>query len=99
MKQYITVEQAISILPKGEYIHTFYNSFALLGADWNKKELIDKLQKSDVLELTGETAKGMNHGLCAYNKDTKWQSEILFIETDSARLEKLENKIKKVGAE
>lgn len=94
MKAYITIEQAISILPDGEDIHTFRNhAFGLMGADWDRESLIDKLRKSDCLEITGEQAKSMNHGLCAYDKTTKYQSEILFIETDPNRLEKLEAEI------
>lgn len=91
MKASVTVEQAISILPDGKDIHTFYNpGFGLIGADFSREKLIDRLRKSDFLELTGERAKGMNHGLCAYDKTAKYQSDIVFIETDPKRLEKLE---------
>lgn len=94
MKAYLTVEQAISILPEGEYVHTFYNpDFGLVGADIKRDELIDKLRKSDYIELTGEQAKSMKHGLCAYNKTMQNHSDILFIETDSECLEKLEKDI------
>lgn len=46
MKKYITAEQAIGILPDGDKIHTFYNpDFGLIGADWDRAAIIDKLQK------------------------------------------------------
>lgn len=91
MKKYITAEQAIGILPDGDNIHTFYNpGFGLMGADWGRTKIIDKLQKSDHLELTGPSAKGMGHGLCAYDDSAKYQSDILFIETDTERLKLLE---------
>lgn len=36
-KIYITAEQAISVLPDGDSVHTFYNpGFGLVGADWSK---------------------------------------------------------------
>ena len=35
----------------------------------------------------------MGHGICAYNKDTKCQSDILFVETDEERLAVLEQKM------
>lgn len=90
-KRYITYEEAVSLLPDGEYVHTFYNaSFGLMGADWSKDEILDKLRKSDVIELTGSQARSMGHGMCAYNNDTKWHSEILFIETDAEKLEKMD---------
>jgi hypothetical protein len=90
-KQYITYEEAVSLLPDGEYVHTFYNcSFGLLGADWSKEEILNKLRNSEVIQLTGNHARAMNHGMCAYNKDTKWHSEILFIETDAERLNRFD---------
>ena len=83
----LTLEQAISLLPAGEYVHTFINNaIGLMGADWSREEILDKLRKSDIIQLTGRMARGMNHGMCAYNKDAKLQSEILFIETDAAKL-------------
>lgn len=94
MKTYITIEQAISVLPDGDTVHTFRNpGFGLIGADWSKEGITDKLRKSDIIELTGPAARGMNHGMCAYSKDAKYQSDILFIETDEARVSALEKEL------
>lgn len=94
MKIYLTKEQAISVLPDGETIHTFYNpGFGLVGADWERDDILDKIEKSDIVELTGPSARGMGHGMCAYNKDTKWQSGILFIETDEEKISALEREL------
>ena len=94
-KKFITVDQAKYILPDSEYVHTFYNTgFGLVGADWEKEEIIQKIENSNFLELTGEVAKRMGHGLCAYDKNTKDHSSILFIETENKRLEEIENKEK-----
>ena len=94
MKAYITTEQALSVLPDGDTVHTFYNpGFGLVGADWSKEDITDKLRRSDIIELTGPAARGMGHGICAYNKDTKCQSDILFAETDEERLAVLEQKM------
>ena len=92
MKYYLNYEEAVSLLPSGEDIHTFYNaSFGLMGADWSREEILKKLKEADiVIELTGEQAKSMKHGMCAYNKNAKWQSEILFIETDEEKLNAFE---------
>lgn len=90
-KRYITYEEAVNLLPDGEYVHTFYNNaLGLVGADWSKDEILDKLRNSEIIELTGSQARAMKHGMCAYNKDTKWHSDILFIETDVERLEKFD---------
>jgi hypothetical protein len=94
LKVYLTKEQAVSVLPDGETIHTFLNpGFGLVGADWERDDILDKIEKSDIVELTGPGARGMGHGICAYNKGTKWQSEILFIETDEKKLSALEKEL------
>ena len=94
MRTYITAEQAISVLPDGDSVHTFYNpGFGLVGADWSKEDITDKLRSSDIIELTGPAARGMGHGICVYNKDAKFQSDILFIETDEARVSALEKEL------
>lgn len=87
-RRYITPDEAISLLPDGDEIHTFVdNGFSLIGADWSREEIIDKISSSDVRELTGPAARGMGHGLVVYNKSAKYQSDLLFIETDKARLD------------
>lgn len=94
MKIYLTKEQAISVLPDGGTIHTFYNpGFGLIGADWERDDILDKIEKSDIVELTGPGARSMGHGICAYNKDTKWQSQILFIQTDEEKISALEKEL------
>ena len=92
MKTYITKDQAISVLPDGDSVHTFYNpGFGLVGADWSRKDIINKIQGSEIVELTGEIARGMGHGICVYNEDTKLHSDILFIETDESKLSAIGN--------
>lgn len=94
MKTYITIEQAISVLPDGDFVHTFYNTgFGLVGADWSRNDILDKLRRCDIIELTGPAARGMGHGICAYNKNAKYQSDILFIETDESRVSALEKEL------
>ena len=94
MRVYITTEQAISVLPDGDTVHAFYNpGFGIVGADWSKEDITDKLRRSDIIELTGSAARGMNHGMCAYSKDAKYQSDILFIETDEVRVSAFEHEL------
>lgn len=93
LKKIISYEDAVSILPDEEYIHTFRSGgFGLCGADWSRAEILDKLKNSEVIELTGETARGMGHGMCAYNKDAQHMQDVLFIETDEAKLSELERR-------
>lgn len=89
-RTFITKEQAISILPESDNIHSFYNAaFGLCGADWSRENIIDKINSSDNLELTGPAARGMGHGLCAYNDGAK-QGDVLFIETNEEKTAALE---------
>ena len=89
VRRYITADEAINLLPDKDEIHTFYQvSFGLLGADWSRSEVIDHLKTSGmVIEITGSQARNMGHGIAAYPKDAKKQSQILFIETDKNKLD------------
>lgn len=90
---FLTVEQAESVLPDGDSIHTFFNpGFGLLGADWSRKDIRDRLRSVNRIEICGDNAKRMGHGICAYN-DGCAHNSVLFIETDMDRLEKLENQL------
>lgn len=86
-KKYLTVTQAVNLLPEGNEIHTFYGGVALIGADWERKEVIDKLFSSDKIEIAGEMARNMGHGLAVYNDDAEYMSDVLFIETDKKKLD------------
>lgn len=92
-KHYLTAEEAISILPDGDYVHTTYQTgFVFVGADWSRKEIIEKIKKSEKREITGPHARAMRRGLALYPQGAKFQSDILFVETDMKRLEELEGK-------
>lgn len=46
MRKFITVDEAINLLPEGDYIHTFFNMpFGLLGADWSREDVIERLKR------------------------------------------------------
>lgn len=87
-RRFITAEEAISLLPDKEQIHTFYDMpFGLLGADWSRDEVVAKFKKSTKIELTGQGARELGHGVAAYDVFTKLQSEVLFVETDQTKLD------------
>ena len=90
-KRYLSAEEAESILPEGEDIHTFIQQgMMFFGADWSREDIIDKIQKSEIRELTGPAARRMKHGLVLYNKNAKYQSDLLFVETNMEKLDKLD---------
>lgn len=87
MKKFLTAEQAISLLPEGKTIHTFYGEVALIGAEWERQDVIDKLKSSDKIEIAGEFARRMGHGLAVYNDNAEYLSDVLFVETDRKKLD------------
>ena len=94
MKKYLTYDEAVSLLPDGEQIHTFVNPITdlLIGADWSRKEILDALRKSTI-QRTGPEARKMGHGIVVCITHTiggKLQKVRLFIETDAEKLAKFE---------
>ncbi len=65
-------EQANAAMPDGDYVHTFMQASApgmvLLGADWKREEILS-LADIGKVELSGETATRMKHGLVAFSTD------------------------------
>lgn len=91
-RRYITADEAITLLPEKEYIHTFIHTPpALVGADWERQDVIDKLKTADKIEIAGEQSRMMGHGLAVYNDDAKYLSDVLFIETDTEKLDAFDN--------
>ena len=44
---FLTLEQALDVLPKSKEIHCFINAgFRLVGADWNRKEVEEAFNSS-----------------------------------------------------
>lgn len=73
----ITYKQGKSLLKKGEKIHCFIPSVALIGADWDRKEVL-KLLKDNEIQLAGKIATSMCHGIFCEGK---------FFEHDKEKLE------------
>lgn len=89
---FLTADEAISVLPEKEDIHTFINvAFNLVGADISRCDLEDRLMKADFIEVCGEQARSLGHGICFYNKSALYQSDIIFVETDEEKLKALES--------
>lgn len=90
-KRFLSAEEAIILLPDGESVHTFINDcYGLVGADWNRQDIIDKIHGAERREITGPMARGMGHGLALYPPNAKYQSDLLFVETDKARLDEFD---------
>lgn len=79
---FLTPEEAIAMLPEGEYVHTFRNPGGmLLGADWKRASVEQAIREADQREIAGGMAASMGHGLVLFPKGAEYQSELLFVET------------------
>jgi len=79
----VSLTQAIKLLPKGRYVHTFRDEVGILfGCDFRKKDIIELMRKhKHTLELTGKNARAMDHGLAIDD------AGYLFIKTDKDKMD------------
>jgi hypothetical protein len=62
----LSYDEAVALLPEGERIHTFLDSgIALIGADWDRGDVLALLRETNRREVTGPAAQSMGHGLAA----------------------------------
>lgn len=86
-KKFLTIEEAKALLPDGKTIHTFYSTgICLVGCDWDRADILQKLVEVDKIELAGDSARSMGHGLAVY-KDGAKLIDVLFIETDKDKID------------
>lgn len=72
----LTTEQALSMLPDGDSIHTFRSTgMALIGCDWEREDLEETIRESQC-EIGGDQCQAFNHGLVVWTSET----EPLFVE-------------------
>jgi hypothetical protein len=66
----LSYDEAVALLPDGDRIHTFLDGgVALIGADWDRAEILHLLETSGRREVTGPSAQSFGHGLAAYRQD------------------------------
>jgi len=91
MKHILTIDESIGLLPDGKTIHTFISSSGgvLVGSHWDREDIIKLISGEFRPELSGQIAKGMNHGMAVFRQYIGY----LFIETNMEKLSKLESEI------
>ena len=66
----LSYEEAVALLPDGDRIHTFLDAgITLVGADWDRAEILRLLEQTERREVTGPSAQSFGHGLAAYRDD------------------------------
>lgn len=87
---FLTPDEAISVLPDGEYVHVFISGAMLLGANWRRADVEKLIREAERIEIAGEVARGIGHGLCVYPAGVKYARDLRFVATDSDRLDLIE---------
>ena len=83
----ITADEAISLLPEGEYVHNFMQGgMALIGCDYERAEAESALRTAIEIEIAGSMARSMKHPIACW----KTNKSVSFFEADMKRLEAFE---------
>jgi hypothetical protein len=79
----LSYDEAIALLPDGDLIHTILNPEQfLIGADWDRADVLELLRESPRRDVTGPEAQSMGHGLAAIEPGT---GRTVFIKTRDSR--------------
>jgi len=79
-RKVLTKEEALAMLPDGDFIHTFMQSgLMLLGADSTRERILKEMEIHE-FEISGEQATKMGHGI-AFCGEHGW----VFVETKAVK--------------
>lgn len=88
-RKFLTVLEALKLLPKGGEVHTFLNAGSMLiGADWSRKTLEKTIKEAESREIGGEFCMGMGHGLVVMRKGGTSRGDLVFIKHDEEAIKK-----------
>jgi hypothetical protein len=80
-REFVSLEVAAGMLclQPGGKVHTFRQAGPfLLGASWERDQIIAAMRRAPAIEVTGEAAQALGHGLCIHDANGA-----LFIETQA----------------
>jgi hypothetical protein len=87
-KLILTKEQAVELIGDRESIHTLVNPSPsiLIGCDYSRKEIMEAIEQSHLIEVAGESAKSMGHGIVIWTSESNY----MFVEVDAQQLNEIE---------
>lgn len=79
-RQTMTLNDAMAVLPADDTIHAVFNpkDGILLGASWEREDVLELLQKVERIEVTGQLAQKDGYGIAVLEPIT---GDWLFIKT------------------
>lgn len=88
MRVRLTYDEAVKLIPDGDYIHVFTNGqMALIGQELPREQIL-QLLRSGKPELSGDGATALGHGICAYRRVDERDrvlADPIFIKTKESR--------------
>jgi hypothetical protein len=86
----LTPDQAESLLPHGERVHSFVNPpWGFVACDSSRKAVIRLIHEAKLLEIGGERAKRMKHALVVHARE----GGRAFLATNMERVEAMERRM------
>jgi hypothetical protein len=86
----LTPDQAESLLPAGERVHSLVNPpWGFVGCDSPREAVVRLIREAKLLEIGGERAKQMKHALVVHARDGGCK----FFATDMEKVEAMERRL------
>lgn len=87
-KVILTPDEAIALLPEGEYVHNFANPGVgmLVGCDYERDNAIKHIRSAYQIELAGEQCMRLKHPLAVWDSKT----HVTFFAADMAKVQAFE---------
>jgi hypothetical protein len=85
----LTPDQAESLLPPGQLVHSFVNPpWGFVGCDSSREAVVRLIREANLLEIGGERAKRMKHALVVHAREGGCK----FFATDMDMVEAMERR-------
>lgn len=79
MVELLTYEQAVALLPEGDTVFAALDAgVALIGADWDRADVLALLKRTDCREVPGPVAQADGYGLAAWDVDYGGRHPVFF---------------------
>lgn len=85
----LTADEAISLLPDGEYVHNYINNVPglFIGCDYDRADAEKHIRDAIACEISGPGCKGMKHALAVWSS----KNNVSFFATDMDKVEAMEH--------
>jgi hypothetical protein len=94
-KVILTADQAESLLPPGEHVHSFVSPpWGFVGCHNSRKNALRRIRDAKLIEIGGERAKRIKHALVVHARE----GGCTLFATDMEKVEALEQRLRSATA-